>query len=223
MTIKVNEKVYLKDPDSSELGIKIITGSIDLIHELGFEAFTFKKLVQRIASTEATIYRYFESKHKLLLYLLSWYWGWLEYKLAFALANISSPEARLGKAITLLTEQIQEDHHFTHINEVKLNQIVISESAKAYLSREVDKENKEGLYLGYKLLVARVADIILEINPDYKYPRMLTSTTIEGAHVQRYFADHLPRLTDVIEDEDSITTFYQDLVFRSLKNIKKNG
>ena len=213
VSIKVNERVYLKDPESSELGIKIIKGSIDLIDELGFEEFTFRKLAKAIKSTEATVYRYFESKHKLLLYLISWYWAWLEYKLVFALANVSSPKDRLDKAIVLLTEQIEEDHEFTHINEMKLNQIVISESAKSYLSREVDKENKDGLYLGYKQLVGRISDIILEINPKYKYPHMLISTTIEGAHTQRHFAAHLPRLTDVIPGEDSITKFYRELVF----------
>ena len=113
-------------------------------------------MAKKIASTEATVYRYFESKHKLLLYLISWYWAWLEYKLVFALVNVISAEDRLDKAIALLTEQIEEDHEFTHINEMKLNQIVISESAKTYLIREVDKENKEGIYLGYKQLVGRV-------------------------------------------------------------------
>ena len=119
-----------------------------------------------------------------------------------------------------MVEQIQEDHHFSHINEVKLNKIVISESSKAYLSKEVDKENKEGVFKGYKELVGRVSDIILEINPSYKYPHMLVSNVIEGAHNQRYFALHLPRLTDVIEGEDSTTEFYREIVFSVIKNSK---
>ena len=73
--IQVNEKVYLKDPDSSELGKKIIRGSIDLIDEIGFEQFTFKKLAIKINSTEASVYRYFDSKHTLLVYITLWYWG----------------------------------------------------------------------------------------------------------------------------------------------------
>ncbi|MEP1093664.1 MAG: TetR/AcrR family transcriptional regulator [Cyclobacteriaceae bacterium] len=216
VSIKVNQKVYVKDPESSDLGIKIIQRSIDLIHELGFESFTFRKLAKEIGSTEATIYRYFESKHKLLLYLTTWYWGWLEYKLLFALANIESPEDRLDKAIIVLTEQIEEDHYFTHIDEVKLNQIVISESAKGYLNRDVDKENKDGIFLGYKGLVGRVSNIVLEISPNYRYPHMLISTVIEGAHIQRYFAAHLPRLTDIIEGLDATTEFYRELVFKAI-------
>lgn len=217
VSIKVNDRVYLKDPESTDLGYRIIEGSIDMIHDLGFEGFTFRKLAISINSTEATIYRYFESKHKLLLYLVSWYWSWLEYKLAFALANVASPFERLEKSIVLLTEKVVEDHHFTHINEVKLNEIVISESSKAYLNKEVDRENKEGLFLGYKQLVERVSNIVLEINPTYRYPHMLISTVVEGAHMQRYFAAHLPRLTDIIEGEDATTKFYKELVSNAIE------
>ena len=217
LSIKVNEKIYLKDPESSELGQKIIMGSIDLIYELGFESFTFRKLGKHINSTEASIYRYFESKHKMLLYLTSWYWGWMEYKLVFGLANIPSAQEKLIRAIGLLTEQVEEDSSFAHINEKKLNSIVIAESSKAYLTREVDQENKEGAFLGYKQLVARVSDIVLEINPTYKYPHMLISTVIEGAHLQTYFADHLPRLTDVISGENAIQDFYREMVLKAIK------
>ena len=78
ITLKVNEHVYLKDPESSKLGKKIIQGSITLIEEFGFEAFTFKKLANHINSTEASIYRYFENKTKILLYITVWYWSWIE-------------------------------------------------------------------------------------------------------------------------------------------------
>lgn len=217
VTIQVNEHVYLKDPRSSNLGRKIIMGSIDMIEELGFESFTFRKLGKKIQSTEASIYRYFENKHKLLLYLTSWYWSWIEYRLVFSLANIESAEERLERAINSLTEPIEKDSKYTYINEIKLNRIVISDSSKAYLTKEVDEDNKGGLFLGYKQLVSRVSDIILEINPGYKYPHILVSTVIEGAHHQRYFAEHLPRLTDVIDGEDAIMEFYKNMVFKSIK------
>lgn len=215
--IEVNDKTYLKDPESSELGLRIISGSIDLIDEIGFEVFTFGKLAKFIKSTEASIYRYFESKHKLLLYITNWYWSWMEYRIAFGLANISSPEERLTKAIHILTESVKEDSSFGHINEVKLNRIINTESSKAYLTRHVDKENKDGIFVTYKELVAQIGSIVHEINPDYKYPHMLVSTIIEGTHLQRYFAEHLPRLTDQIEGEDSIRTFSIDLVIKAIK------
>jgi len=48
----LNERLFLKDPQDSELGKKIIKSSITLIDELGFEAFTFRKLAVAINSTE---------------------------------------------------------------------------------------------------------------------------------------------------------------------------
>lgn len=216
LNIRVNEKFFIKNPESSTIGQKIIQNGIILIDEIGFESFTFKKLAKRIGSTEATIYRYFESKHKLLLYLTCWYWAWMEYRLLFAIANIESAEERLSRSINILTEVIEEDSDFSYINEVKLNHIVIAEASKSYLNKDVDKENKEGAFWDYKKLVQRVSEIILELNPNYKYPHMLISTVIEGAHLQRYFAEHLPRLTDCSKKEDTVTQFFKQVVFSSI-------
>ena len=140
----------------------------------------------------------------------------MEYRIVFGITNIESAEDRLKKAIQLLTETIEEDSQFSHVNEVKLNRIVISESSKIYLNKNVEKENSEGFFLAYKNLVQRVCDIILEIKPDYKYPHMLVSTIIEGAHHQRFFAEHLPRLTDIVKGEDAVTTFYQQMAVSQL-------
>lgn len=216
LNIRVNPNIYLKDPESSELGRKIVAGGIDMMDAIGFEAFTFRKLGGAIESTEASVYRYFESKHKMLLYLTSWYWSWTEYRLVFGMANIDSPHERLSRAIDLLTRPVTEDRSFTHIDEVKLHRIVIAESSKAYLIKSVDEENSHGVFAQYKRLVARVSDIILEITPGYKYPHMLISTVIEGAHHQRFFAEHLPRLTDVVAGEDAVSEFYKELVLKAI-------
>ena len=66
LKIAVPEKIYVKDPESSILGKRIIEHSIILINDIGFDSFTFKKLGEKIGSNESSIYRYFESKHKLL-------------------------------------------------------------------------------------------------------------------------------------------------------------
>ncbi len=217
----MNEGLFLKEPQDSKLGRKIIQHSIILIDEFGFESFTFKKLAQGINSTEASIYRYFENKHKVLLYLSAWYWNWMEYRLTFRLANIESAQKRLDIAITVLTEPITEDGAFAHINEVKLNRIIIGESSKCYLTKDVDEENEHGVFIAYKRLVQKISDIILEIDKGYKYPHMLLTTMIEGAHLQRFFADHLPRLTDSVKGEDTVTTFYKDMVNNTISSKKK--
>lgn len=211
--ILVNDSVYIKDPDTTDLGRNMVQQGIELIDELGFEAFTFKKLGQKIGSPESTIYRYFENKHRFLLYITSWYWAWLEYRLVIATANINDPEKCLSKAINLLTLPVQEDSDFAHINEVKLNRIVISESIKAYHTRKVDAENKQGCFSGYTDLVKRVSEMILEVNANYEYPNMLVSTLIEGAHQQTYFSEHLPSLTDCKNGKPAFGDFFQTMVF----------
>lgn len=214
---KINEKVYKKDPLTSELGKKILSGTIDLMSEIGFEEFTFKKLSESIESTEASIYRYFESKHNLLTYLTMWYWGWLQYKCAIRTINIESSHKRLENVIIAITEPISLDEQFEHIDEVKLHLIVITESSKVYHGKKVDQDNKEGFFLAYKELVEAIASIILEIDKNYQFPHMLISTIIEGVHHQRYFAEHLPRLTDTEDGVDTVTLFFLQLIKSELK------
>lgn len=216
--IKIDKQLFIKDPHSSELGEKIVQFSIILIDEIGFEAFTFKKLAEKIQTTEASIYRYFENKYKLLLYLFSWYWNWMEFKILHSTHNISSPEERLRMSIELISEPISKDSSFEHIDEIALYKIVISESAKVYLSRNVDEINQLGLFSSYKRLCRKVADIIHEINPEYEYARALISTVMESAHNQKYFADHLPSLTEIPSSNKHLTTdFLTELVFNTIR------
>lgn len=213
---KINSNVYKKDPLSSDLGYRIIQNGIDLMEELGFEDFTFKKLASKINSTEASIYRYFENKHNFLGYIMMWYWNWQEQRIELATINIEDPKVQLRKAITCITEKITEDKKVAFVNESKLNRIVIAEATKLYCSKSVESDNELGFFIAYKSLVQKIADIVIDINADFKYPHMLISTVIEGAHHQRFFADFLPRLTDVVKGEDAITSFYIQLVEREL-------
>lgn len=216
LKIKVSEGLFQIDPPSSKLGKKIIFSSVKMIAELGFEKFTFKKLGEEIGSPEASIYRYFKSKNQLLSYLISWYWGWMEYRLVFETTNITSPKIRLEKSIALIASTINENICIEDIEIKKLHQIIIYESVKSYLTKDVDKANKEGAFLNYKQFVERISKIIKEINPNYKYPQMLLTTIIEGAHLQVFFGDHLPRLTNKQKSSDYITDFYINLALQSI-------
>jgi AcrR family transcriptional regulator len=214
--ISVNDKLYVKNPETSELGKKIIEQSIILIDEIGFENFTFKKLGERIGSNESSIYRYFESKHKLLLYLSSWYWGWMEYKLVFATNNIHNPFEKLRKGIQIVTEKIEDDSDTLHINEAVLNKIIITEFTKTILTKEVDEENKEGFFLVYKRVINRLVDMITEVNPKYTFAKSLASSIVEGSLHQHFLSDHLKTITNCNEII-SPTDFYNNLVEKALK------
>ncbi|CAM3832756.1 MULTISPECIES: TetR/AcrR family transcriptional regulator [Flavobacterium] len=213
--IKINEKFFVKDPETSDLGKKIIQNSIYLIHDIGFEAFTFKKLGEKISSNESSIYRYFESKHKILLYLSSWYWSWIEYRLVFATANISNPVEKLNKAIIILTEEVKDDISTRHIDESILNKIIICEFTKTFLTKEVDEENKKGFFLVYKSVINRLIAMIEEINPEYPFGKTLASSIVEGSLHQHYLKDHFKTITN-LSNSNCLSDFYIDLIKKTL-------
>ena len=216
---KMNEKLFLRNPEDSELGKNILQHSIIQIHKIGFESFNFKKLAKEIKTTEASIYRYFENKHRLLLYIADWYWSWLEYRLVIQTRNIDDPEVKIKNAIQLLSSQVEEDLTTSYINEKLLFEIVMKEGAKAYLTRHVTEDNKAKLFKPYKDLTARLSDMIIEYNPEYKYPRSLSSTVIEMAHSQNFYMRHLPSLTDFTNEpgESGVLSFLEDMVFSCIR------
>ncbi|MGZ4998414.1 MAG: TetR/AcrR family transcriptional regulator [Methylobacter sp.] len=218
--IKMNDKLFLRDPEQSELGKKIILHSIQLIHKNGFEAFTFKKLAEAIGTTEAGIYRYFENKHRLLIYITAWYWSWLEYRVSFQTHNIEDPAVKLKMVIKLLATTVEDGIRTSYVDEGILHQIIVTEGSKAYLTKRVSEDNKDHLFKPYKDLCAVIGNMILECNPYYKYPKSLASTIIEMAHFQNFFMNNLPSLTDFgkNKDEAEIVLFLEDLVFSSLNS-----
>ncbi|GEO05430.1 TetR family transcriptional regulator [Adhaeribacter aerolatus] len=222
--ISLNHKSYLREPESTELGRKIISESIKMIDALGFEQFTFKKLAAEIGSTEASIYRYFENKHKLLVYLVSWYWAWVDYTVTFQTHNLPDPRQRLDRALEELVNAGQEDDpSVAYIDERILYRIVMAESSKVYLTKEVDAENKEGFFLEIKKFCRHLAQLVLAVNPDYPYPHALVSTVMEAAHQQLYFASHLPSLTEIKYSQrpvEETIQFLKHLVYSAIDNSK---
>jgi AcrR family transcriptional regulator len=213
--IQINNKIYVKDPETSDLGKKILNQSIKLIDEIGFDNFTFKKLGEKIGSNESSIYRYFENKHKLLVYLSSWYWSWMEYKLVFATANITDPKEKLKKAITIVTEKVSDDSSTVYINESILNKIIIAEFTKTLHTKEIDLENKEGFFLIYKRVISRIIAFVNEVNPEYQFAKSLISSIVEGSLHQYFLKEHLKSITDC-DDEISPTNFYLNLIETTL-------
>ncbi|MBK8699189.1 MAG: TetR/AcrR family transcriptional regulator [Saprospiraceae bacterium] len=202
LSFKVSDKIYIKDPEQSTTGRLIVKHGIDMIYKLGFESFTFKKLAMDIHITEATVYRYFENKHRLLLYILNWYWSYLEFMMMYKIQGISDPRVKLEAIIDMLTNELPEMAGKIEFNRNYLYHIVIVESSKAFLIKDVLEINQQQVFKPYKDLCQTMAEVINEIDPQYPYAHSLSSTLVETAHSQQYFVENLPRLTDV----DMVTT-----------------
>lgn len=211
--IPVLEAIALRNPQSTQLGQRIIEGSIFLIDELGFEQFTFKKLAQAVGTTEASVYRYFSCKQKLLLYLINWYWGRLECRLHLQTQGGSAKE-RLLRALELVLVPQQSSLSFA--SEKRLQRIVIHEASKVFLTKAVDTDHQTGYHRIYTEIVQYISKLVCAYQPNCKYPEMLVTTLLEGSLLQRFFGQHLPEVTNASEQEDAVAVFYTQLIFSYL-------
>lgn len=209
---------YLKDPESTQVGRNLIAGSIELMNELGFDEFTFKKLGAKIGSPECTVYRYFENKQKLLLYLMNWYWTWMRYKIMLATANINSYEEQLKAALTAIIKREENIGTNGYVNIRSLYNIVTAESVKVYYMRSADEEYRNGCFIAYQEIVSDVAGIILKINPGFDFPRSLASTLLQGINHQRYLMQHLPSVSDIKKDDKDLLRFFTQLAMDIIKS-----
>lgn len=219
--IKLNAHLYLRDPQQTKLGKRIIQYSIELIEELGFEKFTFKKLAAKINSTEASVYRYFENKHKLLIYLVSWYWEWMKFQIDYNTMNMENAERKLRIILSVLVESSRTNPAIEYVDENLLHKIVVAESTKAYHTKLVDSEDEEGFFANYKSLCNRISQVVLEYNPNYPYPNSLSSTLVEMANNNIYFAEHLPDLTDIQVDKGNLQQVKELLEHFAFNAIRK--
>jgi len=211
--IPVLEAIAIRNPQATQLGQRILEGSIFLIDELGFEQFTFKKLAQSVGTTEASVYRYFASKQKLLLYLINWYWGRLEYRLLLQTQG-GTVKDRLDKALDLVLLLTATSMSFAI--EKRLQRIVIHEAPKVFLTKAVDADHQTGYHSIYTEIVRYVSGLVRAYKPSCKYPEMLVSTLLEGSLQQRFFSEHLPEVTNASEQEDAVAVFYKQLFFSFL-------
>ena len=221
----MNEKLFLRDPEQSDLGRRIIRQGILLIDEIGFEETTFRKLAERMGTKEASIYRYFENKHRLLVYLVAWYWQWLDFQVVFETNNLTDPREKLERVLRILLHlNVSIPATPEEINLSSLHNIVICEASKAYLTRHVTDDNRQQLFKPYKDLTARMARLILEYNPTYPYARSRASSLIETAHYQAFFRRYLPSLTDFSDQEgpQPLLEFLRHLLFASLDSGRQN-
>lgn len=204
VSVSLNEGLYLKEPQGSELGRNIIKSSIEMIDEFGLESFTFRKLAAKIKSTEASVYRYFENKHMLLLYLNNWYWSWVLFLIQYNTNNIKDPREQLKIIVQSIVSASEENPSVEYVNEHKLHNILIEQGGKAYHTKNVDQEHSMGFYSSYQELVSVIACVIGKINPDFEYPLTLATNLFEMSNNHIFFARHLPLLTDVNVEQNDV-------------------
>jgi len=221
LLFSVSPSLYLRNPQESPLGRKIVAEGIRLIDQLGFEHFTFKKLADAIGSTEASVYRYFENKHRLLLYLIDWYWLWVDYRFNIVTQNLSRPADQLKACLKALIEDEAQEIHEPETDTQALKRIVMAEFEKTYLTKQVDRHNREGVFMPYKSVCKKMAELIRQINPEFPFPYTLISTALLSANHQLFYAEHLPSLTDIRihhgKHNAQLEQFLQAMIFKTIE------
>ncbi len=219
MHIRVNQGIFYKDPMSSKLGRSLLTEGVTMIDTLGLELFTFKKLADLLKTTESSVYRYFKNKHFMLLYLINWYWGWTEQQLLAQVEKTGDPEERLRQALEIFIRKPSPEYvtgPAPFFDVLTLERVVIAESAKGFLTKEIEEEYGEGFFTPYRRLCTHLAEILLAINTTYPYPSTLSSTIMEGIVHQKFLSRHMPALTEARRRNDILLKCYMDMVMRTV-------
>lgn len=211
--IKLNDNLYIKDPEETDLGKHIINKSIDIIYNIGFDKFTFKKLAISIKSNEPSIYRYFENKQQLLSYIHSWYWSWVEFNIDNNLRNINPSKEKLKIIIKTLSNSSKYDDNFKHIDEEKLSKIVIRDYQGIFISDDNEKYNT---FESFDSLCRKISSIIIEIAPNYDSPNALAISLIKLVYEQMFFFINHSDITE-IKDINQLNNFIENILFSSLK------
>jgi AcrR family transcriptional regulator len=211
VSLVFDKGLYTKDPMSSAIGQEIIRQSVEMISETGLDQFTFKKLAQQLHSTESTVYRYFQNKHQLATYLASYHWSQMEWRIAFATANIDNDQIRFENALKELCKWVKDDLESTYINEAKLQRMVLVSGFNTFLPLELGKTEKMAYTSSYNHLCGRIAQILIKSHRQCKYPEALATTIVESVHHQMYLQLHTPHLTDIKSKDQQLYTFIHQL------------
>lgn len=196
ISVDICDTIYLRDPLETTLGRKMIKHAVILLHEIGFEQFNFKKLAIQMGSTEASVYRYFENKYKLLAYLVAWYWDFMHFMILMDTRNIKDRREKLYRMVDTLVNSLTEAPVPEYMDHEKLHMIVVENATKVYHNKQVDTLQKEGFYTNFKKLVKRISGSIREVDPAYAYPVALATNIVDVSLNNEYYIEHFPSLTD---------------------------
>ncbi|MBK9175155.1 MAG: TetR/AcrR family transcriptional regulator [Flavobacteriales bacterium] len=215
--LDLDPSLTLRDP-SSPMGRRILQEGLDLMNELGLEAFTFKKLAERIGCTEVTVYHYFANKQRLLQYYFQLYWLWLGILGQQSGKAAKNPLDRLHGTIRVLSGLWPGEVLATQLEPSALRKLVINEGSKSFMHKNVDSDNELKLFKPYKDLCAQVASELKACSPRLKSPRSFATTLVEMAHSLEFAMLHLPALTELSEKKDrkQLAGFLTDMTDRYL-------
>jgi AcrR family transcriptional regulator len=200
--LRPDPALSLKDPEATELGRGILAGGLELMNELGLEAFTFKKLADHIGCTEVSLYKYFPNKHRLLQYYFQLYWLWLRQLCGRHAEQATDPRAGLERVVRSICGVWPKELPHVQLEPHALRKLVIEEGMKSYLHKNVDEDNARRLFMPYKELSAFVAERITDCRADVPWPRSFATTVIEMAHSLPFAMEHLPSLTELSNKKD---------------------
>lgn len=197
ISIAVSPETYLRNPLQTELGRNIIKHGIDLLSEKGFQCFNFKHLACEMKSTEASVYRYFENKQMLLVYLTSWYWEYMDYLIMLNSRNIEDPKKRLKIAIRTIVNVASQEHPVDYIDLKKLHRIVVEQSTKVTHSKKLMNCNKSSLFSNFENLNNNLSEMITSCDPEFKYPSAMATNLLKMATDHTYYAEHICSVTEI--------------------------
>ena len=215
--LDLDPSLTLRDT-SSPMGRRILSEGLDLMNELGLEAFTFKKLAERTGCTEVTVYHYFANKQRLLQYYFQLYWLWMQAHCEQEGRTLKDPRARLRGDISALCGIWPKDALAAQLDPFALRELVINEGFKSFMHKNVDSDNKLRLFQPYKDLCAHVASELKACDKSCPQPRSFATTLIEIAHSLEFAMHHLPALTELSakKDRKKLAAFLQELTDRYL-------
>ena len=219
ISISVNPNTYLRNPVETELGRNIIKHGIELMSETGFQCFNFKHLAQKMQSTEASVYRYFENKHMLLVYLTSWYWEYLDFQIMLNTRNIDDPIRKLKLAVKTIVNGMSDSDSIDYVDLKLLHKLIVEQSPKVIHTKKVNECEEAGLFSNYKRLNQNISSILLECDPDFKYPAALSTNILKMAINHTYYAEHICSLTEITNCMETKKDQIENMIYYFLERL----
>ena len=200
--LRPDPALWLRDPETTDVGRRMLVGGLGLMNEIGLEACTFRKLADHVGSTEVTLYRYFPNKHRLLQFYFQLYWLWLRQLCGQQVERSDDSRAALQLSIDAICGVWPRDLPPLQLDPCALRELVIGEGMKSYLHKNVDADNAKRLFAPYKALSAFLAGRLKACRRDVPMPRSFATTIIEMSHSLPFAMEHLPSLTELSSRKD---------------------